>query len=547
MTSLCFGWRRGFALVLVIALSASPASADEGAVAQAIAQLLSPGMLDPALGSDADALRRFYGQRDDKPAWRRDGTWGAEATAAIAALETAEREGLNPRDYLAGEISRLPESATDAEIARADVQLSAAMLRYAGDVRTGRVTPSAVDSDYAVFPERPDVAAMLAEGLAGADFQAWLSSLPPDDTAYRRLREVLATYRQIAAAGPWPRLPDGPTLKAGATGPEIKILRDQLSRLGDMPKLGEFAGPQDSNAEVLDAGLELAVRHFQSRHGLTADGAVGLRTRAALAVSPQERVATIAVNLERMRWFPHPASGRYVVINTAGFDLTALADGKIASKMPVIVGTVKAATPVFPDEITAVTFMPTWTVPPKIARAEILPKVKRDPDYLAAHNMKVYSGWGADACEVNPNDVDWSSIRPRALAHKFVQQPGESNALGRIRFTIHNEFGIFMHDTPAKNLFGREVRTYSHGCVRVGNAAALAAFVLEGDPDWPPEAIEAAANGSETKTVELRAPVPIEMTYLTAWVDEDGRVQFRPDTYGRDPALGRALFGAGGL
>jgi len=156
--------------------------------------------------------------------------------------------------------------------------------------------------------------------------------------------------------------------------------------------------------------------------------------------------------------------------------------------------------------------------------------------------MKVYSGWDPDACEVNPLDVDWKSLRAGSLEHRFVQQPGPSNALGRIRFTLHNEFGIFLHDTPAKNLFGKEIRAYSHGCVRVGDAAALAAFVFNGDPEWPPAAIEAAMNGEETKTVELRETVPTEVTYLTAWVDEQGIIQFRRDVYGRDTALARALW-----
>jgi len=345
----------------------------------------------------------------------------------------------------------------------------------------------------------------------------------------------------MAAAGAWPRLPEGPTLRLGATGPEVAVLRRQLSLLGDMPER-DNAGAND-----FDAGLDTAVRRFQRRNGLNADGAVGARTRAALNVTPQEHAPTIALNLERLRWFERPAAGRYVIINTAGFELTAIRDGKVAAAMPVIIGTTKRRTPLFRDQITAVTFMPTWTVPPKIAREEILPKVRRDPDYLAKQNMKVYSGWDSNACEVNPLDVDWKSLQAGALAHRFVQQPGPSNALGRVRFTLHNEFGIFLHDTPAKKLFGQEVRAYSHGCVRVGDAAALAAFVFNGDPEWPPAAIAAAMDGDETKTVELREPVPVEMTYLTAWVDESGTVQFRADVYGRDPALRRALSRTGGI
>jgi len=536
--SLRLRWLRPPVLALLLVLLATPAfGADDAAVARELGLLLPQVAKDRALApaGHAAAVGRFYELTGRRPAWRQDGAWSAEAKAALATLEAAHREGLDPGDYPGPAFRGLPVSGSAAEIARSDLLLSAGMLRYIGDVKAGRVVPSTLGPQYAVHPVRPDAPAVLAEGLKAQDFSAWLSRLPPDDPAYRRLRHALSVYRDLAAKGPWPRLPDGPTLRAGASGEDVAVLRRQLSLLGDLPAQ-DGAGPAD-----FDAALDAAVRRFQRRHGLQVDGAVGVHTRAALAVTPQARARTIALNLERLRWFPHPAPDRYIVINAAGFGLTAIAHGKVAAEMPVIVGKPSWRTPLFEDEITGVTFMPTWTVPPNILRKEVLPKIKRNPDYLAQHNMKVYSGWGSDACEVDPLDVDWKSIGPGASGRRFVQQPGPSNALGRIRFTLHNEFGVFLHDTPAKELFGREVRAYSHGCVRVGDAAALAAFVFNGDPNWPPAAIEAAMNGGETREVDLRAPVPVEMTYLTAWVEEDGTVQFRADVYGRDPPLAGLL------
>lgn len=524
----------GAALALALAFPAAAAAAEDG-LARALGNVLATAAQDPAIDglSSAAELRRFYDARGSAAAWRQGGAWSGQARQAAAILANAGDEGLDPRDYLV-DGATLPDSGDDTAIARADARLSAAMLRYVGDVRAGRVVPTEINRENAVHPMRPDAAALLAEGLNAPDFGAWAAGLAPSDAMYRDLRAALPVYRKIAEGGPWPKLADGPTLHLGATGPEVAALRAQLSRLGDLTT-------NAASADELDEVLELAVRHFQRRNGLQPDGAVGAQTRAALNVTPQEHADAIALNLERLRWFARPQQGRYVIINVPGFELTAFADGKAAAKMPVIVGTSRRRTPMFHDSITAVTFMPTWTVPPKIAREEILPKIKRDPDYLAKQNMKVYSGWDAGSCEINPADVDWKSISARTLTHRFVQQPGATNALGRIRFKLNNEFGIFMHDTPAKILFGKEVRTYSHGCVRVGDAAALAAFVLQGDPAWPPEAIEAAANGGETKVVDLPRPVPVEMTYLTAWVDETGTVQFRPDVYGRDPALLQAL------
>lgn len=518
-----------------VASGGSAFAADDAGVAQSLAPLLQQAANDDALArtGNKDEVQRFYALLNGNAAWRRDGHWTAQAELAVAALESADREGLNPGDYLAAMPSLLPDSDAMPAIARADVLLSAGMLRYIADIHSGRVVPTDVSSEYSVHPARPDAATLLKDGLGAVDFGSWLSALPPDDPAYRRLREALANYRAMAES--WPLLPDAPTLKLGASESDVTLLRRQLVLLGDLKQQGDAASAD------FDIDVDAAVRRFQSRNGLKSDGAVGAQTRAALNVTPHARADQIALNLERLRWFPHPASGRYVIINAAGFALTAVADGKIAAKMPVIVGTSRRRTPVFSDQITAVTFNPTWTVPPKIAREEILPKIRRDPDYLAKQNMKVYSGWDSDSCEVNPSDVDWKSIRPGALKHRFVQQPGAGNALGRIRFTIHNEFGIFLHDTPAKKLFGQEARAYSHGCIRVGDAVALAGFVFDGDPDWPRSAIEAAANGSATKVVELRTPIPLEVVYLTAWVEEDGTVQFRPDVYRRDEPLLRAL------
>lgn len=525
------------AWVVILAALATPALADGPDSGAELGGVLAQAEQDPAalrIGGVA-AARRFYASRSGGLAWRDGESWSPQAKAAVTVLLSADREGLDPRDYVAPEVAALPPSPSSAQAARIDFLLSAGLLRYIGDVGAGRVIPSDLNRYFAVHPPRPDAAAVLMQALGAPDFDAWLRTLPPPDSAYARLRDALAAYREMAASGPWPQLPAGPTLKLGASGPEIVILRRQLSRLGDLRQSATVV------EDEFDAELDAAVRRFQSRNGIASDGAVGTATRAALAVTPQQHAETIALNLERLRWFARPAAGRYAVINTAGFELTAYADGKPAAKMPVIVGKARMATPVFPDKITALTFMPTWTVPPSIARKEILPKIRKDPDYLAKQNMKVYSGWDGAACEVDPLDVDWKSMRPGELQHRFVQQPGPSNALGRLRFTLHNEFGVYLHDTPAKKLFGTPVRSYSHGCIRVGDAPALAAFVLNGDPDWPPAAIEAAMNGTETKRIDLPRPVHIEVVYLTAWVDDDGIIHFRSDTYGRDPPLAAAL------
>ena len=209
--------------------------------------------------------------------------------------------------------------------------------------------------------------------------------------------------------------------------------------------------------------------------------------------------------------------------------------------MPVLAGRPSSLTLMFYDRMTEVTFLPSWTAPVKIARRDILPKVKEDPEYLERNRIKVFSDWSANACEVDPRSIDWASVRPETLVQKFKQEPGPQNALGTIRFTLENDFDIFLHDTPHKELFAKPVRGFSSGCIRVADAAALAEFVLKENVNWPRDKIEEAMAGDHTFVVNLTRPVAVQVAYRTAFVEDDGTIEFRGDTYGRDRHLGRVL------
>ena len=252
-------------------------------------------------------------------------------------------------------------------------------------------------------------------------------------------------------------------------------------------------------------------------------------------------VRQVAVNMERLRWLPDDLGTRYAMVNIPGFWLRVLADGQIVLEMPVVVGKDDWETPTFSSAINEVVFNPKWNVPVSIAKDEVLPAVRRDPGYVSRHSMKVYSGWGSDAAAIDPGAVNWKAVGPNT--YRFVQVPGTRNPLGQIKFTFPNPFGVYLHDAPSRSLFQRPVRAFSHGCVRVGNAPALAALVMSDMPGWDVDRRQATIRTGKTRNVALRTPLPLHVTYQTAWVDPHGIV-FRPDIYGRDAELARAIDGA---
>ncbi len=342
--------------------------------------------------------------------------------------------------------------------------------------------------------------------------------------AQERLSEALSRYEASAASGGWPRVGAGPTLEPGMADPRIRSLRRRLQATGD-------AAPDASRSSLYDPALETAVRAFQARHGLEVDGLVGRETRAALNVPAQARVATLRLNLERLRAFL-PGGPSYVLVNVPAFEARLLRRSEALLETRVIVGRPDWRTPRVEGIISRVVVNPTWTVPRRIMMKETIPRLRRDRDYLARQNMRVFAGWSSGAPELDPASIDWQS--PEVRAYRLRQEPGPGNALGRLKFLFDNPYAVYLHDTPAKPLFERHVRAFSHGCIRIAKPVELAVLLLEGQGDWDAAALEAAIAEGETREVWLERPLPIHVVYWTAWGDADGTVQFRPDIYGRD-------------
>ena len=482
-------------------------------------------------------LQTFYAARGFRPVWIDANGTNRNGRYLIETLRRADDEGLSPADYLTAAIETRLQAQTAARLAELELTLSDALVRYATDVRFGRAAPKAHDAKLFAY-ERPvgDVG-ILATAADAADIETHLAGLPPDNPRYLRMKRALRRYREIATSGGWLSLPAGPTLKKGMNGLRVELLRLRLSVSGDLASA--LIAPS-----YFEADLELAVRRFERRHGLEADGVVGSRTRAAMNVTAGQRIAQMVLNLERRRWLSRDLGRRYVFVNIADFTMKLVEDRKTVLDMRTVVGRAYRRTPVFTGMISYLELNPYWHVPPRIARNDILPKIRADLAYLARQKITVFSDWRANAKPLDPAHVDWSRIGNRGFPYRLRQSPGTHNALGRVKFMFPNRHNVYLHDTPMRAHFARAGRAFSSGCIRLERPIELATHLLQRQRGWTRDAILTTIDSRKTKVVRLDEKVPVHLSYVTAWVNKDGAVHFRNDVYGRDKRLAQALFGA---
>ncbi|MHA1522821.1 MAG: L,D-transpeptidase family protein [Alphaproteobacteria bacterium] len=488
-------------------------------------------------GNDRDTrlirLYEFYDGRLYAPVWVDENGLNQKAQDFVQILLRAQEHGLNPADYGAQTIALLTSVRSVSGLADVEIRLSKALLEFGRDLSVGRVEPSSIAKDIRIFPEGPGADAILADvARAGTDINEFVAGLAPESPNYARLKQTLADYRALAAQGGWTKVPPGEVLKPGMTSPRVAILRARLTESGDFQP-----GATGDNA-LYDEGLAAAVKRFQARHGLEVDAIVGAGTLGALNVSVEQRIDQMGLNMERRRWMADDLGQHYVFVNLADFELKVVRDGKTVHTARVVAGKPFFRTPVFSKNMTYMVVNPYWNVPPSIARKELLPKLQRDPGALQAQNIRILANWSANARQVDPYSVDWSQYSTkRNIPFKLRQEPGNKNALGRVKFMFPNKFNVYLHDTPSKNLFSRAVRSFSHGCIRVQNPLDFAAVLLKTQPDWTPNRLARVVDEGRRRVVRLKKPIPVHLTYLTAWVNKDGSVNFRSDIYGRDKTL----------
>jgi murein L,D-transpeptidase YcbB/YkuD len=493
-------------------------------------------------------LPLVYRDRKHLPLWI-DASFRLEKAEALAeAIDRAGEDGLLPIDYhqdaiheLLAEICEQSSAASPTSVspelwADLDLILTDAYLLYGSHLAAGRVNPETLHTDWKINTGAVDLSASLASAASTGDINAALKRLRPAHSGYTTLRNALAQLRGLAAANGWPVLDDSITIMPGDVSSAVGNLRRRLAVSGDLGPIGP-----DEDALFFDATLASAVKRFQQRNGLKADGIAGRNTIGMLNVAVEQRVRQVVVNLERWRWLPHDLGARYVIVNTADFNLKGVENGRVALQMRVVVGRPARRSPVFSANMTYLVVNPYWNVPTSIAVEDILPELQNDVAYLAQRGIRVLQNWGLDAPEVDPATVDWHAYHANRFPFRLRQNPGPDNALGRIKFMFPNPFAVYLHDTPNRSLFKRVQRDFSSGCIRVEAPFVLADFVLAGDQRWTPDALTEALENGETRTIRLKQPVSVHLLYMTAWADETGVIQFRRDIYDRDRELDRAL------
>ena len=467
-------------------------------------------------------VRTFYWNRGFAPAWVHGERLTPAGQALLRTLAAAGGEGLpaeryDPRVIAQGGPAVL-QASTDAKpagrLARLDVALTRAFLRYADDAGNGVADPRGSSILWRASVRGVDAGVLLAEAVERNAPAEVLAELRPSHPQYLALSDALAKHRRIASAGGWPTLPATVRMKPGRPTPHAAALRARLLASGDLTGVGVGVG------NVHDKALVAALQRFERRHGLKPDGIVDAETLAALNVPVFDRIRQIELNLERWRWQGWTPGARSILVNVPTFELHGYEDGEEVIVMRVITGTGDSPTPVFGETMTQVVFSPYWNVPANIAETEIVPAMRRNPGYLARNDMELVRGESGDV--------------------QIRQRPGPKNSLGLVKFLFPNPFHVYLHDTPNDALFARDRRSLSHGCVRLEKPEELARFVLRGT-EWDDESIAAAMRGGRETAVALENGVPVTIAYFTTWVDADGTVRFAPDVYRHDIAQQKLL------
>ena len=497
-----------------------------GGLISAFAQALS------AAASDDAALAGFYRDRNYAPLW----TGPADAArrhSLMTAFEGAAAHGLPVARYDAAGLRGLFMAVqTEGDLGRLELVMSRAYLAYAGDLSSGALTPSDVAAGIKHVVARPDPARLLA-AVEGA-FDRFLAGLAPTAPEYARLMKEKFALEAVIASGGYGARIAAEALGAGDSGAAVVQLRDRLIRLGYLER---------SFSEGYDAELAEAVQRFQLDHGLGADGQTDTRTVTALNIEADQRLQSVVVAMERLRWMGNaPRGERHIWVNLPDFVVRVVDGGKVTFRSRVVIGKVGADTesPEFSEVMEFMVVNPTWSVPRSITVKEYLPMMQRNAN--AQGQLQVIDRAGR---VVPRSAINFAAYNRHNFPFALRQPPSDGNALGKVKFMFPNQYNIYLHDTPSKSLFAKEVRAFSHGCIRVAAPFDLAYTLLAPQSDDPKGLFKSYLTGGREQVLAIAAPVPVHLVYFTAWPTEQGRIGYLADVYGRDAAIYAALDEAG--
>jgi L,D-transpeptidase YcbB len=474
----------------------------------------------------------FYEANKMNKQWLGDKQATPRFNAFVAEVKESFRYGMNPDDYKIASLEKAVETLyknrkrTEVEISKLDIQITASFFLFTTHLLEGRIrNPGARDYIWKRGMPPEDDVAMLLKNDSKKELRKELDELQPRHRQYKKLQEALKTYRDLEAKHSFKPIPKGSTLKPGDSNAVISAVKKRLM-LTDMKqvRLG-------SDSTVYDSTLLHAVKRFQKRHGLNEDGIVDAELIQYLNMPFSNLADVIALNLERLRWQPHlPTNEEYILVNVPDYMLRVYKGERETMKMRVVLGSEFNATPIFADTLKYIVFSPTWNVPKSILEEEFLEKLKKRPSYYGEEFTFYKNGK-----EIDPEEEDWEKAKKNIEAYQAVQRPGSANSLGYIKFVMPNNYNIYLHDTPAERLFNAQDRAFSHGCIRLEKPLELAEYLLEDQKsNWTRKKIIAAMQLEEPRQVNLKKEYPVHITYHTAWVDDDGLVNFRKDVYGHD-------------
>lgn len=505
--------------------------------ADAIRAQLAKTILDGVNEAELAELRRFYSQRNYQPVWNQTESGRTLLDTALILVSKADDEGLDSRDYHIETLRHLRDESPGVVSLALELNTTRSLLALAHDMYSGRLKATSADPDWYIPQASLDSVDFLQRStasvnLAGLELEQAFVSLSPDMPQYRSLKHLFSRLRtQVAAGTKWTRIPDNiPSLHPQTRHAAIPLIRQRIREIHSVFEEPEYNITGNDSSDFYDGRLETAIKAMQRQYGLNADGVIGKNTRQALNRSAVEQLQQLRITLERLRWLPRKRSDRYILVNIAGFNLVAVHNNERVLEMRIVVGRDYRSTPSFSSRISYLVLNPYWNVPVSIATKDLLPKQRHNPDFFASEGIRVFSDYRHEH-ELDPSSIDWSSAG-RSFPYTLRQEPGRKNALGTIKFMFPNPFSIYLHDTPSKSLFQKDIRTFSSGCIRLEKPLNLAEFVL--GSAFEKAGIQEKIDSGKTQTVHLPEPVSIYLLYLTAWSDEQGEIHFSSDVYGRD-------------
>lgn len=497
---------------------------------------------------DNSFLKKLYKELLFTPVWMRSNALSPAAKELFDYIQNDETLNKNGKLYkesiLLKKMAEIVYAQNKNIYAKVSVEFKISQLykdytdyAYFGSINWGafnarisNLMVNDVSTEWVLHRPEIDPVKVLDHVALGSSLKKQFDHYMPTAYHYRELQDELKRYMKIREEGGWEPIYLSKKLKPGQRDRGVYSLRERLRATGD------YQGcPESDEEERYDKCLQDAVRHFQKRNGLKADAVVGPVTLAVLNKSVNERITMIRLNLDRIKWLNKREGKRHIIINIPDFRLYFEEEGRLIQSMRVITGSPKHPTPIFSDTVEMIVLNPYWNIPKSIIQKEMIPKLLRNPNAMARQGIEIRAGWGKNAAKISGGSVNWSQYRySKTVPYRFAQTPGYKNALGKVKFLFPNKFSVYMHDTPTKHLFKRDKRAFSHGCIRLQKPRALLETFSTFNDNMDFEQSQKILKGKKNTYYKLQEKVPVDVVYLTAWVDYEGKLQFRNDVYKYD-------------